>query len=32
MELLGNLGKLRDSGILTDQEFNDKKTDLLNRI
>ena len=32
MELLGNLGKLRDSGILTDQEFNAKKTDLLNRI
>lgn len=32
MELLGNLGKLRDSGILTDQEFNNKKADLLNRI
>ena len=32
MELLGNLGKLRDSGILTDQEFNTKKTELLNRI
>ncbi|WP_411826425.1 SHOCT domain-containing protein [Luteolibacter sp. AS25] len=32
MEMLGNLGKLRDSGILTDQEFNNKKADLLNRL
>lgn len=32
MELLGNLGKLRDSGILTDDEFNLKKTELLNRL
>ncbi len=32
MELLGNLGKLRDSGVLTDQEFDSKKTELLNRL
>lgn len=32
MDLLGNLGKLRDSGILTDQEFNNKKVELLNRL
>ncbi len=32
MDLLGNLGKLRDSGVLTDKEFDDKKSDLLKRL
>ena len=32
MDLLGKLGKLRDSGVLTDDEFNSKKTELLNRL
>ena len=32
MDLLGNLGKLRDSGILTDDEFNSKKSELLKRL
>lgn len=32
MELLSNLGKLRDSGVLTDDEFNRKKAELLDRL
>ena len=32
MNLLEKLGQLRDSGILTDEEFVAKKTDLLNRF
>ena len=32
IELLEKLAKLRDAGALTDDEFNAKKTDLLNRI
>lgn len=30
--LLGNLGQLRDSGVLTDDEFARKKTELLSRL
>lgn len=32
LELLEKLGKLHEAGILTDEEFNAKKTDLLNRL
>jgi hypothetical protein len=32
MVLLEKLGQLRDAGILTEQEFQSKKTDLLNRL
>lgn len=32
LEIIGKLAKLRDLGALTDDEYNTKKTDLLNRI
>lgn len=32
LDLLANLGKLRDSGVLTDDEFDRKKADLLERL
>lgn len=32
MDLLAKLGQLRDSGVLTDDEFNAKKADLLGRL
>jgi hypothetical protein len=32
MGLLEKLGQLRDSGILTPEEFANKKTELLNRL
>ena len=32
METLRKLGELRDAGILTDAEFEEKKRDLLERI
>jgi hypothetical protein len=32
MVLLEKLGQLRDAGILTPEEFQSKKTDLLNRL
>jgi hypothetical protein len=32
MSLLEKLGHLRDSGVLTDEEFSTKKTELLNRL
>ena len=32
LEIIGKLAKLRDAGALTDDEYNMKKTDLLNRI